>query len=79
MRCLEQIQDTKSPWFAAEGETSVFLVVLKVVLGDVKNSFERLKNTFKINKIGSFARVIVLNSMHKALPRLVACMIQTYN
>ena len=52
---------------------------VKIVLGDDDNSYERLTNAFKSNKIGSFARVILLNPMHKALPRLVACMIPTCN
>ena len=55
------------------------LADIHIVIGDDETSYDRLKNAFENYKIGSYARVMILNPMHTELPRLVACLLPTCN
>lgn len=41
------------------------------VIGEDEDAFERLKNAFARDKIGGYARVVMLNPLHRGLPPMV--------
>jgi len=43
----------------------------KLVIGSRKDEYNMILESFKDNKIGGFARIIVVNPMHDKLPHLV--------
>ena len=43
----------------------------KPVVGCGNSSYEAIVDAFRLTKKGSFARVIMVNSLHALLPRLV--------
>ena len=50
-----------------------------IAVGDDDRSYQRIIDAFNDYKIGNYARVILLNPMHKKLPRVVVCVVSTCN
>ena len=50
-----------------------------IVVGDDDRSYQRIIGAFNDYKIGNYAKVILLNPMHKNLPRVVVCLVPTCN
>jgi hypothetical protein len=48
-------------------------------VGNGEEGYEKILDVFKNNKMGSFARVIVVNPLHDKLPRLVLVVCCTCN
>ena len=55
------------------------LVDFHLYVGDDDDSYNRIVNAFNEYKIGKNARVILLNPLHKFLPRIVICLMPTCN
>ena len=52
---------------------------LKLVVGSGKHGYESIVGAFRDAKMGGFARVIMLNPLHSALPRLALVVTCIYN
>lgn len=50
-----------------------------IVVGDHDESYSVIENAFRDYEIGGLARVLILNPLHPALPRLVVCVEPTCN
>jgi hypothetical protein len=51
----------------------------KPTMGNGKVGYERIMDAFKNNRMGGFARVIMVNPLHEKLPRLVLAVCCTCN
>jgi hypothetical protein len=45
----------------------------KVVVGDGELGYNKIVDAFRNDKIGGFARVVMVSPLHEKLPRLVLC------
>jgi hypothetical protein len=68
--CWEQKWDTLAG-FCRPKENHVCVPSYKVVVGSSEPGYEKIVDSFRKDKIGSYARVIVVCPLHSALPRLV--------
>jgi hypothetical protein len=68
--CWEQKWDTLAG-FCGPKENHVCIPSYKVVVGSGEPGYEKIVDSFQKDKIGGYARVIVVCSLHSTLPRLV--------
>ena len=57
--------------FCGPSESHVCVSSFKPVVGSGTEGYSKIVDSFRSNKVGGFARVIVVNPMHEKLPRLV--------
>ena len=57
--------------FCGPKESHTCIADYKPKVGDGHEGYNKLMESFKLNKVGGFARVIVVNPLHEKLPRLV--------
>ena len=50
-----------------------------IIIGDDDESYAKMINAFKSYRKGNYARVVLLNPLHRRLPRLVICLVATCN
>jgi hypothetical protein len=68
--CWEQKWDSLAG-FCGPKENHMCVPLYKVVVGSGESGYEKIVDSFQKDKIGGYARVIVVCSLHSALPRLV--------
>jgi hypothetical protein len=68
--CWEQKWDTLAG-FCGPKENHVCVPSYKVVVGSGESGYEKIVDSFRKDKIGGYARVIVVCPLHSTLPRLV--------
>ena len=57
--------------FCGPKENHVCIPHYKSIVGDSELGYNKMVESFKLDKVGGFARVIVVNPLHEKLPRLV--------
>jgi hypothetical protein len=65
--------------FCGPKENHVCISDYKPLVGVGDEGYNKIVDTFRLDKIGAFARVIVVNPLHASLPRLVLSLSCTCN